>query len=53
MSATKRPGAMVIGDPWQELGLDPVADRVTDHPLFFGQETIDRVVVDASKLLHP
>src|SRR5215831_13639059 len=48
----KRAGAMVIGDQRQELGLDPVADRVADHPLFLGQEALDRVVVDAPKLLH-
>src|SRR5437879_2838493 len=49
----KRAGAMVLGDQRQELGLDPVADRVADHPLFFGQEALDRVVVDAPELLHP
>src|SRR5215467_4700278 len=44
----KRAGTMVIGDQREELRLHPVADRVADHPVFFGQEALDRVVVDAS-----
>src|SRR5215831_10450912 len=49
----KRAGAVMVGDQRQELGLDPVADRVAHHTLVFGQEALDRIVVDAPKLLHP
>src|SRR5262249_42071481 len=49
----KRAGAVMVGDQRQELGLDPVADRVAYHTLVFGQETLDRIVVDPPKLLHP
>ena len=43
---------MVLGDERQELGLDPIPDRVAHHPLLVGEEGLDAVVVHAAELLH-
>ncbi len=45
-------GPVVLGDERQELGLDPVADRVAHHPLLVGEEGLDAVVVHSAELLH-
>src|SRR5207244_9989518 len=46
------PRAVVLGDHREELGLHPVADRVTNHSLLFREEVFDLVVIDAAEFLH-
>ena len=43
---------VVLGDERQELGLDPIPDRVAHHPLLVREEDLDAVVVHAAELLH-
>ena len=48
----ERAGPVVLGHDGQELRLHPVAHGVADHPLVFGQQALEAVVVDAAELLH-
>ena len=45
-------GPVMLGDERQELGLDPVPDRVAHHPLLVREQGLDAVVVHAAELLH-